>query len=266
VTEPRRGRGRRDNGLDAALWSPVRDVDPRVGEHLLELLRDAGIAAYLEPSADVSPYTRTVYLPSPPSDRLFVDRARTSEARGLVERNADEHARLRPPVRRQLRPDLDEAAEWRRIVEALEAEQRTPVEAGDGTADGGADRADRGAAEPEPVDVAPPPPPPPAPAAAPAPAPAPAPVPVPVEPDPLEVEEHFEPPPPPPLRAPAPASLYALLLIAAGALLVFAPQVLGLSGDLAVVLGVGGVAAGVAVLVSRMRERSTEDGDDGAVV
>ena len=34
----RRGRGRRDNGLDAALWSPLRDVDPRVGEHLLDVL------------------------------------------------------------------------------------------------------------------------------------------------------------------------------------------------------------------------------------
>jgi hypothetical protein len=87
-----------------------------------------------------------------------------------------------------------------------------------------------------------------------------------VEPEPFEAEEHFEPPPPPPLRPPSPASLYAVLLIAVGALLVFAPQVLGLSGDIAVVLGVGGVAAGVAVLVSRMRERSVEDGDDGAVV
>jgi len=245
VIEPRRGKGRRDNGLDAALWSPLRDVDPRVGEHLLELLREAGIAAYLEPSADVSPYTRTVHLPSPPSDRLFVDRTRTVEARGLVERNADELARLRPPVRRQLRADLDEEAEWRRIVAALESEQRASVEAGDAGGAGG---------EPEPEPEPAPPPPPPVAAAAP------------VESDPLEAEEHFEPPPPPPLRAPSPASLYAVLLIAAGALLVFAPQLVGLSGDLAVVLGVGGVAAGVAVLVSRMRERSVEDGDDGAVV
>jgi hypothetical protein len=262
VTEPRRGRGRRDNGLDAPLWSPLRDVDPRVGEHLLDLLRDAGIAAYLEPAADVSPYTRTVHLPSPPSDRLFVDRARTAEARGLVERNADEHARLRPPVRRQLRADLDEEAEWRRIVAVLEAEQRTSVEAGDGAAEagsaeagggetGGTDPGDRAPAEAQ---------------VQPAPEPAPPPPPAPVEPDPLEAEEHFEPPPPPPLRAPSPASLYALLLIAAGALLVFVPQLIGLSGDLAVVLGVGGVAAGVAVLVSRMRDRSVDDGDDGAVV
>jgi hypothetical protein len=229
MSEPRRGRGRRDNGLEAALWSPLRDVDPRVGEHLLDVLREAGIAAYLEPSADVSPYTRTVYLPSPPSDRLFVDRGRRAEARGLVDSNADEHARRQSPPRR-VRRDLDEEAEWRRIVAALEAEP------GLGAADG---------------EQAP---------AVPATA-------APAEQDLLELpEEHYQPPPPPPLRPPAPASLYAVLLIAAGALLIFAPQVVGLSGNVALLLGVAGVAAGVAVLVSRMRERSVDDGNDGAVV
>jgi hypothetical protein len=225
MSEPRRGRGRRDNGLDAALWTPLRDVDPRVGEHLLDVLREAGIAAYLEPSADVSPYTRTVYLPSPPSDRLFVDRGRRTEARGLVDSNADELARRRQQFR-PLRRDLDEEAEWRRIVAALESEPELS----------GAD------VEPAPAAA------PPAVAAT------------------AEPDLHYEPPPPPPLRPPAPASLYALLLIAAGALLVFAPQVIGLSGNASLVLGVVGVAAGVAVLVSRMRERSTDDGDDGAVV
>ena len=89
-------RGRRDNGLDASLWSPVRDVDPRIGEHLLDLLHSVGIAAYLEPSADVEPYTRTVSLPSPPSDRLFVDRARRAEARSVV----DEHVPAHPAEER----------------------------------------------------------------------------------------------------------------------------------------------------------------------
>jgi hypothetical protein len=249
VSEPRRGRGRRDNGLHAALWSPLRDVYPRVGEHLLDVLREAGIAAYLEPSADVSPYTRTVYLPSPPADRLFVDRARRAEARGLVDSNADEHARQRPVVRRQLRPDLDEEAEWRAIVAALEAEQHAALEVERPAVVESADGAD-----PEPAEPAPPLPP------------APPVRPAPEEPDPLEAEEHYEPPPPPPLRAPAPASLYAVLLIAAGALLIIAPQLIGLSGDLSLVLGVAGVAGGVAVLVSRMRDRSVDDGDDGAVV
>ncbi len=78
-------------------------------------------------------------------------------------------------------------------------------------------------------------------------------------------DEHYEPPPPPPIPAPAPASLYAVLLVAAGVLLVGAPGILNLSADLGLVLGVAAIAAGAAMLVSRMRDRS-DDGDDGAVV
>ena len=48
-------RGRRDNGLDASEYAVVGDVDPRVGEHLLDVLAAGGIAAYLQPSADLQP-------------------------------------------------------------------------------------------------------------------------------------------------------------------------------------------------------------------
>jgi hypothetical protein len=260
----RRGRGRRDNGLDAALWSPVRDVDPRVGEHLLDVLSAVGIAAYLQPSADVGPYTRTVFLPSPPSDRLFVDRARRSEARTLIEQQVGQDADPRghrpaagsgPAAARtsgrapegdrgRLRPDLDEDAEWARIVAAFEAERA-------GTA-------------PDPMDDDP--------AAAASTPVAPRPVPLPLPPPPHEPavldrpEEHYVPPPPPPVQAPAPASLYATLLIAGGLLLVGAPGLLRLSTDTGLFLGVAAIAAGVAMLLSRMRDRSEDDGDDGAVV
>ncbi|THA41284.1 hypothetical protein E6R62_38035, partial [Streptomyces sp. A1136] len=188
----RRGRGRRDNGLDATLWSPLRDVDPRVGEHLLDVLQAAGIPAYLEPSADVGPYTRTVFLPSPPLDRLFVDRSRRAEARGLVDEHAppgadgghaaDNRRREPAPDRAAVRSDLDEDAEWARIVSAFEAESG------------------RSAVTDRPSDAPPPPP---------------------HEPAVLDrPDEHFEPPPPPPIPAPAPASLYAALIVAAGLLLV----------------------------------------------
>jgi len=233
-------RGRRDNGLDATLWSPVRDVDPRVGEHLLDLLHALGIAAYLEPSSDVGPYTRTVFLPSPPSDRLFVDRSRRAEARAVVDEHAPQPAQEpaqdpgagagpgRAPERGAIRRDVDEDAEWARIVSAFEAEHgRTVVEE-------------------EPAE---------------------APAPVPHETAILDLsEEHFEPPPPPPLPAPSPASLYAVLLVVAGVLLVGAPGVLHLSTDVGLILGVVAIASGAAMLVSRMRERSADDGDDGAVV
>jgi len=79
-------------------------------------------------------------------------------------------------------------------------------------------------------------------------------------------DEHYEPPPPPPLPVPAPASLYAVLLVTLGVLLVGAPGVLHLSADVGLILGVAAIAGGVAMLVSRMRDRSDDDGDDGAVV
>ncbi|GHE13209.1 hypothetical protein [Klenkia taihuensis] len=229
-------RGRRDNGLDAPLWHPLRDVDPRVGEHLLDVLREEGIAAYLAPSTDTGPYTRTQFLPSPPTDRLFVDRARRADARTLVDTHADEHPAAEPTPRRRRTDRAEDAAatdaEFARIVAAWEAEE-----------------AATGApppAPPEPPRDDPPPPP--------------AEVPVLDRPD-----EHFEPPPPPPLPVPAPASLYALLLIAAGAVCIIAPGAVGLSLDVGIVIGVLAVVGGVAVLVSRMRDRP-DDGDDGAVV
>jgi hypothetical protein len=228
-----RGRGRRNNGLDAALWSPLSDVDPRIGEHLLDLLHAVGIAAYLEPSANVEPYTRSVTLPSPPSDRLFVDRSRRAEARVVVDEHAPpaaeagDAARASAPERPAVRPAVDEDAEWARIVAAFEAENGRSVIADEPSA-------------------APPPPP--------------HEVPVLDRPD-----EHYEPPAPPPLPAPSPAALYAVLLLIGGVLLVGAPGLLRLSADLGLVLGVAAIAGGAAMLVSRMRDRS-DDGDDGAVV
>ena len=230
-------RGRRDNGLDASLWSPLRDVDPRIGEHLLDLLEAVGIAAYLEPSCDTEPYTRSVSLPSPPADRLFVDRARRAEARTVVDQHVPAGAEGTAPVQEQrperptVRRDLDEDAEWAAIVAAYEDE----------------DENGRTAA-PEPPSVAPAPP-------------VQHEVPILDRPD-----EHYEPPPPPPLPVPAPASLYAVLLVAFGLLLVGAPSVLRLSSDVGLILGVASIAGGVAMLVSRMRDRSDDDGDDGAVV
>jgi hypothetical protein len=83
-------RGRRDNGLDAAHFAPAGDVDPRVGEHLLDVLGAGGIAAYLQPAADLNPVTRTTTMPSRPVDRLYVDRDHLDTARGYLARLADE--------------------------------------------------------------------------------------------------------------------------------------------------------------------------------
>ena len=49
-------------------------MDPRVGEHLLDVLAAGGIAAYLQPTADLNPILRATTLPARPTDRLYVDR------------------------------------------------------------------------------------------------------------------------------------------------------------------------------------------------
>ena len=233
-------RGRRDNGLDAVLWSPLRDVDPRVGEHLLDLLHAVGHRRL--PGAVGRRRARTrarCRLPSPPSDRLFVDRARRAEARASststsarrAARPARRRSRPRPaPERAAVRPDLDEDAEWARIVAAFEAENGRPT-----------------SSRSRPPLAAPP---------------VPHELPILDRPD-----EHYEPPPPPPLPVPAPASLYAVLLVVARrAARRRARACCGLSADVGLMLGVAAIAGGVAMLVSRMRDRSDDDGDDGAVV
>ena len=82
--------GRRDNGLVAAEYAPAGDVDPRVGEHLLDVLARDGIAAYLRPSSDQHSITRSTTLPQRPVDRLYVDRAHVATARDHLARLARE--------------------------------------------------------------------------------------------------------------------------------------------------------------------------------
>jgi hypothetical protein len=113
-------RGRRDNGLDAAAFVPLVDVDPRVGEHLLDVLGSAGVPAYLEPSVDVEPYTRTLSLPSPPTDRLFVDRDQRREAREIVDAETPHGPRPEPQSRddepSQGLADAAEEQAWQAII------------------------------------------------------------------------------------------------------------------------------------------------------
>jgi hypothetical protein len=77
-------RGRRDNGIDASDYAVAGDVDPRVGEHLLDVLGASGIAAYLQPTADLNPILRATTLPARPTDRLYVDRAQLQIARDFL--------------------------------------------------------------------------------------------------------------------------------------------------------------------------------------
>ncbi len=275
-TDPGRRRGRRDNGLDAPAYVPLADVDPRVGEHLLDVLWAAGVPAYLEPSADVEP-TRALTVPSPPTDRLWVDRERRIDARSIVEAEMPRGAGGPPPDaptalsagRYRLGPE-DQAA-WRDLVAEFGREQPvdlrpwpaaedldSPAPSDDGT--GAAPRppgepvgprAEDGAPRRQPSgDTA-----------------------GNVPPDDntpdggVPEDEHYVPPPPPPMPRPSKQAVLALAILAFGTLLLVAPGVVGLGGDIAFVLGVLAVVGAVGLLVWRLKEDRSSDGpDDGAVV
>lgn len=85
-----RRRGRRNNGLDAASWRAIDDLDPRTSEDVLDVLGARGIAAYVQPAMDVDPITRSATVPSRPSDRLYVDRGQVEAARLVLRRLFDE--------------------------------------------------------------------------------------------------------------------------------------------------------------------------------
>ena len=280
--DPPPRRGRRDNGLDAVAFVPLADVDPRVGEHLLDVLRAAGVPAYLEPSADIEPYTRTLALPSPPTDRLWVDREQRLAARQIVEAEAAaaqseaDRGPDRPPEDRPSAglPDADEELVWREIVASFGSDSKPPVPpwpveedadrpppatAGeprptgdDPDAEPGRRRRRPGLAGGDTDDLST--------GAA--------------DPDAADADElvpddegHYEPPPPPPVPRPSRQAMLGLILIAVGILLLAAPGLLDLGRRDGMFLGVVAVLSGGAVLVYRLRDSRSDDGpDDGAVV
>lgn len=279
-------RGRRDNGLVAAEYAAAGDVDPRVGEHLLDVLALRGIAAYLQPAADLHPITRTTTLPARPTDRLFVDRVHLDTARAFVrqltagEVDVDEA----PGDAGGAGPSIDEqfaaiVAGYDRDAEAgawPESENLSPgplTTAGDepdvdtDTTSRPADTArtlrrwqdstirpdswraptdDRGLLDG--ID----------------------------EPDfgadgfEGEEEEGYTPPPPPPLPRIAPAAIIAVLAIIAGVIVFFNPGLLPVDGTVAMVFGFCGILGGFVALIWRLRPGDDDDDhwdpNDGAVV
>ncbi|TQS44585.1 hypothetical protein [Cryptosporangium phraense] len=131
-TAGRPHRGRRDNGLDATEFVALADVDPRIGEHLLDVLGIVGIAAFLAPSADLNPVVRSTSLPARPTDRLWVDRERLDEARGLLEAVQEDAVQnesaagsssteesIQAAPQRPIEVDVD--AEWEKIIAGYDA-------------------------------------------------------------------------------------------------------------------------------------------------
>jgi hypothetical protein len=260
-------RGRRDNGLDAADYAAAGDVDPRVGEHLLDVLAAGGIAAYLQPSADLNPILRATTFPGRPTDRLFVDRTHLAEARATLNRLTGGVGPIPPEPPRHAdaaggsQREVDE--EWAKIIAGFD-ETVDPTTA------------------PWPAAEAmdPPAPPPPLPSAAD------------IagislhrrrtdanEPsliDGLDTfgsgissddEERYVPPPPPPLPHFSKYAIAGVLAIIVGFVLFLRPSLLPIDRDFVTLIGFSAVIAGAVTLVWRLRSgEDDDDTDDGAVV
>ncbi len=271
-------RGRRDNGLTAAEYAAAGDVDPRVGEHLLDVLGLSGIAAYLQPTADLHPVTRTTTLPARPIDRLYVDRTHLAAARDLLSRveeppadTSRAEAEQAEPTRADRTVPPEPSITDTSVVGPMAATEPADFDAIWASIVAGYHR-DAGASEhgwPEVEDVPGPRlaerPPPPAPAE---------------QPSLLEGldtfgaglpdadEEGYDPPPPPPLPRISKYAALGIIGIVGGLVLFFWPEILPIDPQFTLLLGFGGILAGFVTLVLRLRAGDADDEDpgDGAVV
>jgi hypothetical protein len=280
-------RGRRDNGLDAADYAAAGDVDPRVGEHLLDVLAGEGIAAYLQPSADLNPILRATTLPGRPTDRLYVDRAHLAEARATLNRLTGGVSPIPPAAPRQeQRPDAggtqrDVDAEWAKIIAGFHT-AADPTAGMPWPAAEGIDATRAPDTKPDPTR--PDPTRPPAtglPSAAdfsgvslnrrrtdnPAPLDGLDPFAAGAAEDDEDDDERYVPPPPPPLPHLSKYAISAILGIVLGFLLLLRPTLLPIDTNLVTLIGFAGIISGAVTLVWRLRSGDDDDDfDDGAVV
>lgn len=224
--------GVRANALPAGSFSRLRIVDARISDALLDVLEDAGVAAYVEPSAGEVGVYRDVRAHRAPSDELYVDAARREIA--LVVLEAELPGML---------ADLEiEPADQDEAFAAIVAGFHEPV--GEGTADWPMSE-DRTATATDTAEhdddwyaapvVAPP------------------------------EDEHYVPPPPPPFPRLSGAKLWGLVMLFGGLVLMVALPLVGFEAETAIVIGIATTAGGAATLVWRMRD-TPSDPDDGAVV
>lgn len=236
-----------ESGLPAAAYAKLVDVDPPLADHVLEILRTAGLTAYAEPLAgDTGPY-RDIRPPDRPTTRIFVERWKLGEARAAVERQLPElraefHA---DAARRVDAEDMAQAsaadidAAWQQIVAGFD--ETGPDEPAARTGSGLSSRLVRQHTRPPagPRDYV---------AAD--------------DPD----DERFVPPPPPPLPRPRDRfDAFAWAGTIGGPLAVVTAYATGTGGWLAG-LGFAAFTAGFVTLIARSGDRRRDDDDNGAVV
>ncbi|GIF11839.1 DUF308 domain-containing protein [Actinoplanes teichomyceticus] len=256
-------RGRRDNGLDAADYAVAGDVDPRIGEHLLDVLAADNIAAYLQPTADLNPILRATTLPARPIDRLYVDRTHLAAAREHLQQVTGGTPPTRPAETPPApRPQAEVDAEWEKIIAGFHTTvdgATAPWPAAEGTT---SDTERRESGRPVGEDGRPlhrrrtdPPA---------------------VHPvvDPFDFpdgaddeEERYVPPPPPPLPHISKYAVAGVLGVVLGFVLFLFPVLIPIDTFYVMLFGFAAIVGGAATLVWRLRSGDDDDDfDDGAVV
>jgi hypothetical protein len=231
--DPRDRPGVRANALPAARFVPLSTVDARVSDAVLDVLEDAGVAAYVEPTVgEVGPY-RDVRSPTSPKQSLYVDARLSDVAEALLRVEL-------PGLLAELdsSPTVDDQL-FAAIIAGFDHDPVGP--------DAGRPSADQARLRRDSDDDA---------------SSARAPV---AESD---DDDHFVPPPPPPLPALRGLALWGTLALAASfAVLVLLPM-FGVDNDGRLVVGILLATAGVAALLWQMRDGPPTDSgpDDGAVI
>ncbi|MGN6243487.1 MAG: hypothetical protein ACTHQ3_07405 [Motilibacteraceae bacterium] len=119
----------RDNGLSAASYHPLVDLDPHLADAVLDLLADAGIAAYATPAVDHRALTELpARMVDRPLDRVYVDAVERSRARLLVDGHlpglraeAEETAAREAAERTPSTVPVDDDAAWAALVASFDA-------------------------------------------------------------------------------------------------------------------------------------------------
>lgn len=249
----------RDNGLQAQAYTPLADLDRRLADAILALLRDSGIAAYVVPVGsdyDVRGDQYDNRAVQRPTDRLHVD-AEAAEPAWQVLRthlpsmNVErEGSGADSPPASTTRP-RDEDEIWREIVAGYDSGPPGSVPPWPPSEDLPDDETQRRAADEDDEDTAPQ-------AEGPN-----------REPVPDPEEDHFVPPPPPPVPRPDPATGASWLCLFGGPAYLLISTMIGWHiPGWAAFLAVAAFIGGFVALVLRMGDEPPQDSgpDDGAVV
>jgi hypothetical protein len=112
----------RGNGLSAASYVAIADLDPVVADAMLTVLRDAQVAAYTEPCQPALGAFLELRVPPLPCDRLYVDETAQELSRALL----DEHL---PALREAGRTPavLDEERAWAELIAGYDMEPSSSV-------------------------------------------------------------------------------------------------------------------------------------------